>query len=116
VDSTISFRFAEDELNRRLIALLKKNNVRHSVDEKGVIHYSPEDEESVGNYLIGSVRKDVFPSWQVLSCPAEWAERYKRYMKRREIPFKEELTDGQLCFLLPRRYRPHAWKLGDEGS
>jgi hypothetical protein len=116
MDPTLSFRFAEDDLNRRLIALLKKNGIRHSVDENGVIHYSPEDEKSVENDLVSSIRKRVFSSWQVLSCPKEWTERYKQYMTQRDIPFKEELIGGQLCFLLPRKYRPQRWKLEGEAA
>ncbi len=111
---TLSFRFLEDDLNRRFIALLKKNEIRHSVDENGVVHYSPQDEESVENNIISSIRDRVFSAWQVLSCPKEWADRYRRYMVKHDIPFKEELSDGQLWFLLPRKYRPHRWKLDDE--
>lgn len=110
---TLSFKFLEDDLNRRLIALLK-NEIGHAVDENGVIHYSPRDEWSVENDLIGSIRDRVFSPWQVLSCPKEWAERYRRYMVKHDISFKEELSDGQLWFLLPRKYRPHRWKLDDE--
>jgi hypothetical protein len=106
-----SFRFAEDNLNRLLIALLKQHAIKHSVDEEGVIHYAPEDEEAVENDLIPSIRDRLFDDWQVLSCPKEDAERYQHYMARHDIPFKEERIDGQLCFLLPRKYRPHRWKL-----
>src|SRR5882672_4958321 len=109
----LSFRFADDDLNRRLLALLKQKAIRHSVDANGVIHYSPDDEESVENDLIGSIRNRVFSSWQVLSCPTDWSNRYKQYMAQNAIPFKEELIDGQLRFLLPQKYRPHRWKLND---
>ena len=112
--STPSFKFARDDLNRRLIALLNKNKIRHFVDKSGVIHYAPEDEESVENDLIGSIRDRVFSSWQVLSCPKEWIERYRQYMTRHDIPFQEEWIDGQWCFLLPRKHRPHLWKLDDK--
>jgi hypothetical protein len=112
--STLSFRFVEDDLNRRLITLLKENAIRHSVDKNGVIHYSPDDEESVENDLISSIRNCVFPSWQVLSCPKNWTKRYKEYMTEHDIPFKEELIDGQLWFLLPQKHRPQRWKLNDE--
>jgi len=32
-------------------------------------------------------------------------------MSRHGIPFQEELSNGELWFLLPRKYRPHKWKL-----
>jgi hypothetical protein len=116
MDSTLSFRFAEDDLNRRLISLLKKTGLRHFVDENGVIHYSREDEERVENDLICSIRKSVFTSWQVLTCPKEWTERYKTYMTQRDIPFKEELSNGQKWFLLPQKYRPHRWQLEKQAA
>jgi hypothetical protein len=109
----LSFRFADDELNHRLIAHLKKNRIPHSVDSQGVIHYSPEDEEAVENESIVSIRRRVFPSWQVLSSPQEWADRYRQYMTEHGIPFKEELSQGELWFLLPRKYRPHMWKFDE---
>jgi len=109
-----SFRFVDDDLNRRLIVLLKKRKVGHSVDRNGVIHYSPDDAAFVGNDLIGSIRGDVFSAWQVLTCPEDWIRRYRDYMTQHEIPFTEEISNGQLWFLLPRKHRPHAWKLEEQ--
>lgn len=106
-----SFRFSDDVYNRRLIDLLKKRQIRHSVDKQGIIHYAPEDEECVENDLIASIRTRIFSSWQVLSCPQEWLERYRFYMTQHGISFEEEWDDGQVCFLLPQKYRPHRWKL-----
>ena len=112
--AALSFKFVDDSLNQKLIALLKKERFRRVViDTDGVLHYSTEDEEVVENDLIRSIRDHVFSSWQIISCPRQWAERYKRYMTRHGVPFVEELIDSQLCFLIPRRYRPHSWKLGD---
>ena len=34
-------------------------------------------------------------------------------MIRHDIPLKEEMSDGELGFLIPRKYRPHAWKLDE---
>jgi hypothetical protein len=112
--SSRSFRFGDDDLNRRLIVLLKQKEIEHSVDANGAIHYSPEDEEFVENELICSIRNRVFSSWQVLSCPKDWFDRYRQYMIQHDIRFKEELIDGQMCFLLPQQYRPHRWKLREE--
>ena len=110
---TYSFRFVDDDLNLRLITLLKRSGIRHVVGKNGVVRYSPQSEDVVENELICSIRDALFPSWQVLSCPGQWAERYKSYMTRHRVPFVEELIDNQLCFLIPRRYRPHSWKLQD---
>src|SRR5450755_3434804 len=111
---TYTFKFLDEKLNRKLIALVKKSPVKHSIGNDGVLHYSSADEEVVGNGLISSIREAVFPSWQILSCPEDWIERYKRYMNQHDVPFAEELIDNQLCFLLPRKYRPHSWKLDEE--
>jgi hypothetical protein len=111
-----SFKFMDPSLNRKLLALLKKAQVKHTIGADGVVRYSPCDEELVGNELIPSIRRQVFRSWQILSCPKVWAARYKRYMRDHDVPYTEELIDNQLCFLLPRRYRPHSWTLGKVSS
>lgn len=113
--TTHSFRFVDDDLNLRLIALIKRSGVAHAVGKNGVVRYPARSEDVVENELICSVRDAVFPSWQVLSCPSQWVDRYKSYMTRRHVPFVEELGDNQLWFLIPRRYRPHSWKLDDPG-
>ena len=113
---TRSFKFADDEWNRRLLALMQKAGIPGSIDHEGVVHYALADEQAVENHLICSIRDEVFSSWQIISCPKDWANRYKDHMIRQDVPFVEELIDGQLCFLIPRKYRPHAWKLDKRGS
>jgi hypothetical protein len=105
-----SFKFLDNKLNQQLIGLLKKSKIGHSVDKIGVIHYSVNDQEAVDD-LICSVRNKVFEPWQILTFPNDWTKRYLEYMDRRGIPFREELSDGELWLLLPRNYRPHSWKL-----
>ncbi|HVS35551.1 MAG TPA: hypothetical protein VMS17_08215 [Gemmataceae bacterium] len=112
----LSFKFVDDALNQKLIALLKRERLKHRIDPKGAIHYSADDEEVVENDLICSIRDQVFSTWQIISCPSQWAGRYKQYMVQHGVPFVEELIDGQLCFLVPRRYRPHSWKLDDPSA
>ncbi|HEX3997531.1 MAG TPA: hypothetical protein VHX65_03160 [Pirellulales bacterium] len=106
-----SFKFGDEDLNSRLLALLKKSHIKHSVDKQGVIHYPSGEADLVENDLLCSVRDAVFPRWQVLTCPPEWIESYKLYMRGHQIPFHEELSNGKVWFLLPRRFRPHRWKL-----
>ena len=106
-----SFKFLDESLNQQLITRLKKAEIQHDVDGDGVVYYSPDDEEVVENGFICSIRDKVFPAWQVLTCPRDWIVRYKQYMSQYEIPFREELSNGELWFLLPRKYRPDRWKL-----
>jgi hypothetical protein len=113
---TRSFKFVNGELNRRFLALVKKAGIRCLIDDGGAVHYAPADVEVVENELICPIRDAVFSSWQILHCPKNWANRYKDHMIRQDVPFVEELIDGQLCFLIPRKYRPHAWKLDNQGS
>jgi hypothetical protein len=113
MDKQLSFRLLDDSLNRALLSLLKKAKIDYSLDEDGSIHYSAVVNDVVENDLICSIRDQVFPSWQVLTCPNDWVERYRDFMINRGIPFKEELSDGEFWFLIPRKYRPHAWKLDD---
>jgi len=116
MDHSYSFKFMDDNLNQRVLSLFKKAKVKHVVDHDGVIHYSPADEETVGNELLCAIRKKVFPVWQLLSCPTDWTERYKRYMIQHGVPFREELFNDQLGFLLPRKHRPHSWDLEEAGT
>lgn len=106
-----SFKFLDRDLNQRLLSLLKKAKIKHDVGTDGIVHYCPDDEEVVENDLICSIRNKVFSSWQVLTCPRAWTVRYKKYMFDHGIPFHEELSNGELWFLIPRNYRPHRWKL-----
>jgi hypothetical protein len=107
-----SFRFGDDDLNDKLIALLKrKAKGKFRVDEDGFVHYSHDDEDLVGNTLICAIRAKAFPSWRVISFPAHWTGSYRQYMTQHKVPFREEVRDGELRFLIPQRFRPHSWKL-----
>ncbi|HEV2968478.1 MAG TPA: hypothetical protein VGY55_00725 [Pirellulales bacterium] len=110
------FRFVDDDLNQALITLIRKARIEHTVDTGGAVRYSPGDQDVVENKLICKIRDKVFGSWQILTCPKEWIETYKRYMEVHGIPFEEELADGKSWFLIPRKYRPHSWKLVQEES
>jgi hypothetical protein len=37
-------------------------------------------------------------------------------MRSHGIPFQEEVTDNEVAFLLPKKVRPHAWKLVSAGA
>jgi hypothetical protein len=108
---TYSLKFVDDKLNHELISLLAKAGVKHRIGKEGIIHYSPDDEEVVGNKILPGIRNKLFSSWQIISCPQDWAERYRRYMIRHDVSFVEELIDNQMCFLVSRRHRPHSWQL-----
>jgi len=89
VGKSNAFKFLDDDLNQRLLALLRKDKIKHEVGNDGIIRYSPDEEDVIENNFIFSIRDQVFPSWQVLTCPRDWAERYKEYMSRHRIPFHE---------------------------
>jgi len=110
---SITFQFLDASLNRRLITLLEKHAIKHRVDQTGVIHFSPADEEKVENDLIGLVRGQVFRSWQLVTCPDDWSDRYRAYMKVHDIPFQEERSNDETWFLIPRKHRPRLWKLDE---
>ena len=104
--SQVSFRFADEALNQQLIALLKKERIRHTINAKGQILFSLNDEESVENDLINSIRDKVFPEWQVLSCPKDWPEMYERYMAQHAIPFQERIDRWAHIFPPPSKIPP----------
>ncbi len=106
-----SFQFLDGPLHEELIGLLKKAEIGYSIAKDGAALYSQNDEEFVENELICSIRDKVFPSWQVLTCPKDWIARYKHYMSRHGVPFREERSNGETWFLIPGGRRPHLWKL-----
>lgn len=111
--TTYSFKFVDDELNSKLLDLLSRSDVSYAINA-GAIQYSSEDEDVVGNQLIPSIRGLKFPSWQVVSCPRDWTERYQQYMVRHQVPFTKEIIDGEVSFLIPAKYDPHSWKLDED--
>jgi hypothetical protein len=104
-----NFRFLNDRLNFLFIQMLFGSGLRVIWDENGVIYYDANDEEAIED-ILAKIRSVQFSSWQVLSCPAEWVNKYRYEMKRRQVPFFEELNDGQVEFLLPGDEEPHDWK------
>jgi hypothetical protein len=111
MEKSNTFKFLDDDLNQQLIVLLKKAKIKHDVGKDGIVHYFPDDEEVVENDVICSIRDKALPFWQILTCPRDWTVRYQKYMNHYEIPFHEELSNEELWFLLPRKYRPDRWKL-----
>lgn len=104
------FRFASDGLNNRLIRLLSKANIPYAVDGDRYVYYLSDD-EGCFEEVLARVRNAVFPSWQVLSSPRAWTDRYRAEMGRRGVQFQEEWANGSVDFLISREHRPHAWKL-----
>lgn len=108
----LGFKFQHPEQNSKLIAALKKAQIKYGVDNDGVIHFLPEDEERVEDMII-SLRSEIFDEWRTISCPPKSLPQYRQYMEQHHIPYEEEIIDGNVGFLIPRRYRPHSWDLGD---
>ena len=106
-----SFRFVDEELNRKLIDRAASSGIPHEVGPDGTLHYSADDEEAIDEHVIRPIREEVFPRWQVLSCPPDWAGRYRQYMERNRLPFQEERIDAETSFLIPRDLDPHRWDL-----
>src|SRR5437899_3156729 len=96
-----SFTFLDCNLNKKAIARIKKAGVPCHVDDRGIIHYATTHEERIENDLLSSVRNEVFPHWAIFSCPRNWIASYKEYMAAHRIPYQEELTNNQICFLIP---------------
>lgn len=47
---------------------------------------------------------------QVFFCPSNWVQRYRQKMKEKKIPYEERIEDYRnICFILPKKYRPHCW-------
>ena len=86
------------------------HGLRVAWDENGLIYFDPKDEEAIED-ILARVRNAQFNTWQILSCPSDWVNKYRYEMKRRQVPYFEELNDGQVEFLLPGDQEPHDWEL-----
>src|SRR5437764_6764170 len=104
-----NFRFLNDRLNCFFIHLMLESGLRVNVDDNGVVYFDPADEGAVED-LLAKIRGARFDDWQILSCPVDWVNKYRQEMKQREVPYIEELNDGQVEFLLPQKYDPHEWQ------
>lgn len=111
MDYDRSFRFADDELNRLLITRLRETAVEHAVRPDGGVDYPSDDEERFEDAL-ADVRGGVFPDWQVLSFPPDWAARYRSALAEHGAEFVEEVNNGEVEFLLAGHHEPHAWEVG----
>jgi hypothetical protein len=107
---SLAFRFQDHERNGMLAELLERAGIKHVVDHDGTIRFSADNEVQVEERII-ALRNDIFPKWQVISCPASSLRLYRGYMQEHDIPFEEEVTDGAVGFLVPRNYRPHTWRI-----
>jgi hypothetical protein len=105
------FMFLDPFLNEHLLHRVLEAEISHHVSADGAICYSPDDEEAMEKDVIGPIRNRVFPSWQVVTCPAEWTQTYRTYMEENGVEFREERSNGETWFLIPRKHRPHRWKL-----
>jgi hypothetical protein len=108
---TYSFRFVDDELNQKLIDRATSSGIPHEIGPDGTLRFSAENDEVIEERVIRPVREEVFPRWQMLSCPPEWAGRYRQYMRHNRLPFQEERIDNEISFLIPRDLDPHRWNL-----
>ena len=111
-----SIKFAEAAQNRRLVTLLLQRGIPFSVTKDGTVRYPGRFDEVVDSQILSPLRRRVFPKWQVLSFPPDWATVYGDYMRQRKLPFVPEWVNGQLVYLLPASYRPHTWTLPDPST
>lgn len=106
-----SFHFLDAAMQSELIAALRKRDIQYRTTREGDVLYSVENQDVVENEILCAIRDRKFPAWQVFTCPEEDADKYRKVMERDGVPFHEEISDGTLWFLLPRKFRPHAWKI-----
>jgi hypothetical protein len=105
------FKFTNKKTNNYLIALLKKSKLDYSIDKDGKIHYSSCDMIMFEDILC-TIRQKIFPSsWQILSFPVEWETKYRQAIKKRKHPYQEEISNGNIKFLIDGNLKPHSWKI-----
>jgi hypothetical protein len=114
-----SFRFVDGGLQADLLALVRESGAPHAVDDNGTLRYASGDEDLIGNELICSIRRRVFPEWGIFTLEGDETHRprttarYRAYMVEHRIPFTEEVADGFVWFLLPEGYDSFEWDIPD---
>lgn len=48
---------------------------------------------------------------KLLSCPEDWLDKYRNYMNKHKVPYEEVIDGKEICFIIPSKYRPHAWRI-----
>jgi hypothetical protein len=107
----ISFRFADDKLQKELVVSIGELRRPFRLGKDATVYYPRKAEADFENELICPIRDKVFRNWQLLFCPQSAVNAYRTYMRRRGIPYQEEITNDEVAFLLPKTVRPHAWKV-----
>ena len=105
-----TFRFANDDLNKQLIACLHDGALDYAVRPDGAVGYRSADEDRFEDVL-ARVRDGVFTDWQVFSFPPDWLPEYRAALARREVAYEEEINDGAVEFLLDGSQEPHEWRI-----
>jgi hypothetical protein len=95
-----SFRFADPQLQARLIAAIRNAGLSYEVTDDGTVMY-PQD-ASIGEFygpIIESIVSDGYGWYRVTTLDEATAERYRRFKKFRGTPMIEEIWDGKSEFL-----------------
>lgn len=109
-----NFRFLNQQLNSLFIHQMLESGLKRNLDDNGIVYFNSVDEEAV-EIILAKIRDSWFDTWQILSCPADWVNKYRQEMKRLNVPFTEELNDGQVEFLIPESCNPHDWQCPSAG-
>jgi hypothetical protein len=108
----LSFRFSDDQLQKRLVTLLEREgSIPYRLGKDDTLFFSEQDEERMENEFINRIRDSVFADWKLLFSPNDYISVYRAYMSSHNVPFKEELFHDKVTFLMPRTYRPSSWRI-----
>jgi hypothetical protein len=108
---TCSFRFVDDELNRKLIDLATASGIPHQVGPDGTLHYSAGEREG---------HRGACDPPDPLRGLSPVASAELRAGVERPLPAVHETQpaallgeriDGETSFLIPRDLDPHQWNL-----
>ncbi len=103
-----SFRFADPQLQARLITAIGNAGLSYEVTDDGTVMY-PQD-ASIGEFIYPIVESVLPDSWYRVDLDEATAERYRRFKKLRGTPLIEEIRDGKSEFLqsIPEKlFRSH---------
>jgi len=111
-----AFQFLDADLQQQFIEELEKRAIVHRVGHAGEVRFGQDVQQTIENELMCEIRDRVFASWQIVTCPEADVAAYRAFMSKHDIRFQEEISDGERWFLIPRKHRPHSWKIASSAA
>lgn len=104
------FKFHDAGMQQQLRNLMRRADVKHSVDADGTVCFSSSDEQGFDDAAV-EVRDAAFGphQWHVCMCELNEVPKYLEHINGNGIQYVQESNDDEPWFLLGRQHDPEQW-------